>query len=472
MGTWHFESDGMRQGPVSSAELRELALLGVVQPTTLVWKQGMSNGVEASRIKGLQFGTNQDARHTETVKTSAPKAEPILAAVPTEPRNSRRRLSLLRPQILVVGFLTISVIAALGWFAVSAIRTSSSRSQSRPRTAHSTVDAPSDGPASLVLGATSPAEPDLETDGISLGMTLAQVRRVCTVRQPALTTGELWPIVYGGSLNGATGGEEFEFLFDRRGELVAYQKRLFRDSSRTAVDRIVARFGKTEKPVFSGDQGNSFAWYHFEHAVVGALVPSRSDVRLSVWSKPWLVGELERLDSGLRRQNLKTLQQCWAVAGRSGASGDDLPAPSDCTWTVRQDGMSMQNKLTETTFFLRSSKFQPTETVGSVSSESAVLFDGGVSAAEDVDVLADILEAQNWRKGLLITRGSDSEFLVISGLYPLATYAISLIVADYFPPTAGGIEWRGAPSNCYSWQSGQDTQVYVDGLRVTLKRMR
>jgi len=461
-----------------------------VKPTTLVWKQGVPNCVEASRVKGLQFGATRDACETESTAASAPKATPSNAAVPAEPLSSRLRRDFSQPRTITFVLVSIAVVAALSLVALIAMRNSSSQSQGRSRTADLIDETPSDGFASLVLGAVSPSDPNLETDGISLGMTLAQVGSKCTVRQPALAAGELWPIVYSGSPNGAAGGEEFEFLFDRHGKLVAYQKRLFRDSFRSAIDRIVARFGKTERPVFTGYQGNSFAWYHFKDAIVGALLPAprvsntntydyrgrktgfdrvvQDNVRLSVWSKQWLVGELQRLDSELRRQNLKVLQECWNIAGRAGTSGDDLPAPRGCTWK----GESMQSKLTEATFFLGSSNFPSSENVGSVSYESATFFDGVVSAAEDVDVSPDILRAQDWRQGALVARGSDSEFLVISVLYPLAAHALALLVADYFPPGSEGIEWRGEPSGCYSWLSGHDTQVYVDGLWVTLKRMR
>jgi hypothetical protein len=50
---WSYSKAGQRQGPVTTEKLKELAAQGQVAPTDLVWKEGMSQWVEARSIKGL-----------------------------------------------------------------------------------------------------------------------------------------------------------------------------------------------------------------------------------------------------------------------------------------------------------------------------------------------------------------------------------------------------------------------------------
>ncbi len=50
---WHYLIDGEQVGPVSTQELQDLALDGIVQPTDLVWTQGMEDWKPAFEIPGL-----------------------------------------------------------------------------------------------------------------------------------------------------------------------------------------------------------------------------------------------------------------------------------------------------------------------------------------------------------------------------------------------------------------------------------
>ena len=40
---WFFMRDGIKHGPISSKQLKELADSGKIQPTDLIWKQGFSD---------------------------------------------------------------------------------------------------------------------------------------------------------------------------------------------------------------------------------------------------------------------------------------------------------------------------------------------------------------------------------------------------------------------------------------------
>ena len=50
---WYYIIDEMQYGPVSSGELRDLAVRGQLLPSSLVWKEGLEGWVRAKNIKGL-----------------------------------------------------------------------------------------------------------------------------------------------------------------------------------------------------------------------------------------------------------------------------------------------------------------------------------------------------------------------------------------------------------------------------------
>src|SRR5579884_1876512 len=63
---WFYLLSGKRHGPVSEADLERLASSGQLQPTDLIWKQGMAGWVPASTVDGILPPT-----------APAPPAEPV-----------------------------------------------------------------------------------------------------------------------------------------------------------------------------------------------------------------------------------------------------------------------------------------------------------------------------------------------------------------------------------------------------------
>ena len=53
MAQWYYSKNGQQHGPVSSKQLKDLAASGELQPTNLVWKEGMKQWVAAGSVKGL-----------------------------------------------------------------------------------------------------------------------------------------------------------------------------------------------------------------------------------------------------------------------------------------------------------------------------------------------------------------------------------------------------------------------------------
>ncbi len=50
---WYYSQNGQRHGPVSSADLKQLAASGKLHPTDHVWKEGMDKWAAARSVKGL-----------------------------------------------------------------------------------------------------------------------------------------------------------------------------------------------------------------------------------------------------------------------------------------------------------------------------------------------------------------------------------------------------------------------------------
>ena len=73
---WYYTDQGQRVGPVSPSQLRELAGSGRLQPSDMVWKDGMSNWTAASHVKGLFVAATQD---------TAPGSPPPIPVIPASP---------------------------------------------------------------------------------------------------------------------------------------------------------------------------------------------------------------------------------------------------------------------------------------------------------------------------------------------------------------------------------------------------
>lgn len=69
---WYYIVNDEKKGPISSADLKKLALEGHVKPTDMVWKEGLQNWISANSIKGL-FQANQ----LSLVPLKAPPPVPV-----------------------------------------------------------------------------------------------------------------------------------------------------------------------------------------------------------------------------------------------------------------------------------------------------------------------------------------------------------------------------------------------------------
>jgi hypothetical protein len=59
--TWYYANDQEKLGPFSSAQLKELAVIGQLVPTGTVWKEGIEKGVLAAKVKNLFQATQGES---------------------------------------------------------------------------------------------------------------------------------------------------------------------------------------------------------------------------------------------------------------------------------------------------------------------------------------------------------------------------------------------------------------------------
>jgi hypothetical protein len=98
---WYYSRGSEKLGPISSPELRELAALGQLQPTDLVWKEGFADWIAASRVKDLVFAKAMKAplrqtppRNGDAIANAANLDESLLDAErPVVPSVSPIRVS-------------------------------------------------------------------------------------------------------------------------------------------------------------------------------------------------------------------------------------------------------------------------------------------------------------------------------------------------------------------------------------------
>ena len=79
MAEWYWMKDGKKQGPVDTAHLKQLARAGQIQPTDMIWRDGLPNWVPASQANGLDFGPPQrvlSSHRSGPQATMAPAAQP------------------------------------------------------------------------------------------------------------------------------------------------------------------------------------------------------------------------------------------------------------------------------------------------------------------------------------------------------------------------------------------------------------
>lgn len=119
---WYYAKGGEKYGPVSAAEIRELAATGRLLPDDLIWTEGMEDWVAARRAPGMKFVPPVAAdmeRDSDPIQIAPSRRRRSGGRVP---RVGRSRVSGIldlgmyrywTPVILRINWLTILAFAAM-----------------------------------------------------------------------------------------------------------------------------------------------------------------------------------------------------------------------------------------------------------------------------------------------------------------------------------------------------------------------
>ena len=123
---WFYAKDGVRHGPVTDVNMKELAARGQLAPTDLVWKEGMSQWAEARSLKGL-FSAPASTQPPPPLP-SAPNIPPIPATGATTSGSSSLGSAVATPALwnphaagfwsLLFGWAFGSFLLARNWKAL------------------------------------------------------------------------------------------------------------------------------------------------------------------------------------------------------------------------------------------------------------------------------------------------------------------------------------------------------------------
>jgi len=111
---WYYQKDGQRNGPISSAQLKQLADSGTLHPADIVWKEGLQQWVKASKVSGLFVaGTAEERPPTVTAPVAQ---EPNAAPSAADPKPEKKGFfaSVFGPKAAVGGSIESYSVVYLG----------------------------------------------------------------------------------------------------------------------------------------------------------------------------------------------------------------------------------------------------------------------------------------------------------------------------------------------------------------------
>lgn len=99
---WHYSKSGNSFGPVSGQQLKQFAASGELQPTDLVWKEGMPEWRPVGEVRGLM-----------------PSATPPVSKGPPQPRRARKQPTNLWKILVIVGGGLLFIELFVPWWGIS-----------------------------------------------------------------------------------------------------------------------------------------------------------------------------------------------------------------------------------------------------------------------------------------------------------------------------------------------------------------
>ena len=69
---WYFGWDDRRFGPFSEEQLMQLAQRGRIQPTDIIWKEGIEKGILAEKVRNLFRSAQVEPDPVITIESELP----------------------------------------------------------------------------------------------------------------------------------------------------------------------------------------------------------------------------------------------------------------------------------------------------------------------------------------------------------------------------------------------------------------
>jgi hypothetical protein len=104
---WYYGPRATRLGPFTAQQLKDLAAAGKIQQTDTIWKEGVEQGVPATRVKNLFPASQPQLQPAVTLPAAVPEPGPALSekgssvqdqAVPLAPEGEHVASPPLEPQ--------------------------------------------------------------------------------------------------------------------------------------------------------------------------------------------------------------------------------------------------------------------------------------------------------------------------------------------------------------------------------------
>jgi uncharacterized RDD family membrane protein YckC len=97
--SWYVAINGQRQGPLSPAQLKQMASAGLLGPADLLWKEGMSEWIRCDTVKGLLTSSGQAGGVQKTGGGPPRLAPPRVGAIPPQAPRMVPRIASAPPPI-------------------------------------------------------------------------------------------------------------------------------------------------------------------------------------------------------------------------------------------------------------------------------------------------------------------------------------------------------------------------------------
>ena len=116
---WHYAKNGEQLGPVSSSQLRRMAENGELQPSDLIWREGLAAWIPASKLAGLRFATSaepttQPEQCTAQSDQSKSKVAPIISWLMTRLKTPTFKMYAIAVACAIVIGLAITTLSTRG----------------------------------------------------------------------------------------------------------------------------------------------------------------------------------------------------------------------------------------------------------------------------------------------------------------------------------------------------------------------